>query len=272
MARRLAVAYVVLAGCGRIAFDSISGASVSDGGDGDARDSGGGGDGGDGPDGPGVAPCSAHPMLGASGCLAGTGPYSLWVFREDTGTLVPDTSGRGCIPLQSAGMRVADGIKVESGAISSTVGDAAGLFGAVTAASGITLELWANTTVTPAGNVNIATIDDGGGTRTRVVQSTTFSGGVVEMSGTSIDYGTRDLRDGQTRHIVVRGNTTNVSYALSGFISSAGGSSTFSWVAATSSIRFGPWNGTVVRAAVYDRLLSNTEITCLNTAGALTIP
>ena len=270
----LAVLVMIGSGCGRLHFDLFGGDT---GGGADAARGDGALPSGDGAlpagDGDALVTCTTNPGLGASGCLAGTGPYDLWVFHDVVAGVVPDSSGRGCVPLSGgAVVVVADGIDTTNGTLGSSPGDAAATFTAIEAASGVTLELWAHTTNTPGANADMAALSDAGGARTRLVQSTTFSGGNVSGMGTSTPYSTRNFPDGTTQHLVITSDGAGVRYFITDYETASGSALTFAWMPASAQITFGPWTGTVVRAAVYDRSLSNAEILCLNSAGVAALP
>ena len=111
-------------------------------------------------DGLGDVTCAPHPMLGASGCLTGTGPYGLWVFYEDQGPIVPDVSGRGCTRLMNAGLPTVAGLDVSIGVMSSVPGDAMAMLTTIVTAGQVTFEIWGHTTNEPSTDVDIGAIRD----------------------------------------------------------------------------------------------------------------
>jgi hypothetical protein len=250
-------------GCGRLHFDQAS----------CTGDAGCGTSDGSGADGSTPA-CYQHPMLGSSGCLSGATPYDLWIFREVSGTTVADSSGRGCIPLSSAGVVSEDGISTTGGSVSSQLGAATQLFGALASSQEVTLELWVHTTSSVTSITQIGAIDDGAASsRIEIDQVMTGSQGALDGFGLTIDNSITNVSGGQAVRLVVSANSSSFRYeadSISGGLSAA--PSFASWHGSSSRVVFGPWQGVVVRVAIYDRWLTSTEDSCLLASGPLTIP
>jgi hypothetical protein len=241
--------------CGRLHFDANSDGGTSNGGDG------------------ATAACHRHPMLGSSGCLSGTAPYDLWIFREVSGATVADTSGRGCIPLTSAGVVSDDGISTAGGSITSQLGAATQLFGALASSQQVTLEVWLHTTGKVASNTPIGAIEDGLASRAEIDQVANGSQGTVSGGGLTIDNSVTNVTSGQPVRLVVYADASTFHYEADGVSGGAFTAVNFaSWQASSSRIAFGPWSGVVVRAAIYDRWFMATEDSCLLAAGPLAIP
>ena len=245
-------------GCGRIGFGS-SPDGVIDLDAGNELDSGTAGD-----------PCLPAADLGASGCLTGAGPIALWRFDRATALPIPDVSGRApCVPLQASGPVEFTGAAVTLAGGAELFADATSageLVQAIASAGQVTVEIFV-ATATPQTAPIFEIADD---IMRRVGIDQLEPGSHGEFEGAGVNVGTNIATD-TGRYMFLRHDGANLFYSA-GLGAGYAFSGSYTWNAANASMVFGPWDGRLLRAAIYDRGLSDAERSCLSAAGANVTP